>query len=419
MVRVLFISVLCVAALLSTQAQTQAQTTTRPAVRTITAFVQLDREHYSEQISEAASVLQVARDQFTDAGWLVQSVRITTQPFPEYVRGLSTADAVAFLRKLDALAVAGRFGLDIGPAMRSDRDDARMMGVLADFLATAQMTNASAHMIADGHRGPRIQWKVIDESVELIQLLKNNSPGSGANFAFAATAMVEPYSPFFPASWHDGSGRRFSIGLQSANVMTEVFTRTGYRPDQADADLRAELTAHARQVEQLAEAVKQSTNWKYVGLDPTAATFGDMASIGTAMEAFTGRPMGSSGTLTAAEIITGAVRSLPVKQVGLRGLMIPVLEDARIAARWGEGRLSLDSLLSYSSVCGTGLDTVPLPGDVTDDQLKRMLGDVATLSKKWNKALTARLLPVKGLRAGDRTAFNNPFLVDTVLQPLP
>jgi uncharacterized protein (UPF0210 family) len=396
-----------------------AQTTSRPAVRTITAFVQIDRQNYNEQLSEAASMLQVARDEFTAAGWFVQSVRITTQPFPEYVSGLSTAQAVAFLRTLDGLAVAGHYGLNIGPAMRSDRDDASMLDVLAEFLATSQTTNASVHLVRPTSGGPRIQWRVIDESVELIQALKNNSPGSGANFSFAAAAMVEPYSPFFPASWHDGPGRRFSVGLQAANVMTEVFSRTGYQPDRAEAELRDELTAHARQVEKLGQAVQRGTSWKYLGLDPTAATFGDMASIGTAMEAFTGGPLGSGGTLTAAEIITSAVRALPVRQVGLRGLMLPVLEDARIAARWGEGRLSLDSLLSYSSVCGTGLDTVPLPGDVTDAQLKRILGDVATLSKKWKKALTARLLPVKGLRAGDPTAFNNPFLVDTILQPLP
>jgi MYXO-CTERM domain-containing protein len=56
---------------------------------------------------------------------------------------------------------------------------------------------------------------------------------------------------------------------------------------------------------------------------------------------------------------------------------------------------------------------------VTDAQLVRILGDVATLATKWNKPLTARLFPIAGLEAGDPTQFNNPYLVDTVLQPLP
>ena len=99
--------------------------------------------------------------------------------------------------------------------------------------------------------------------------------------------------------------------------------------------------------------------------------------------------------------------------------MLPVLEDSRIAQRFGEGTLSIDSLLSYSSVCGTGLDTLPLPGDVSDRQLTRILGDVASLSARWSKPHTARLFPVPGKRAGEATTFQSPFLTNTVLQPLP
>ena len=96
-----------------------------------------------------------------------------------------------------------------------------------------------------------------------------------------------------------------------------------------------------------------------------------------------------------------------------------MLEDSRIALRFGEGRLSIDSLLSYSSVCGTGLDTLPLPGEVSDDQLAKIVGDVASLAAKWQKPLTARLLPVPGRTAGETTQFESPFLTNTVLQPLP
>ena len=48
---------------------------------------------------------------------------------------------------------------------------------------------------------------------------------------------------------------------------------------------------------------------------------------------------------------------------GYCGLMLPVLEDPVLAQRAGEGRYSVRDLLLYSSVCGTGLDVVPVPGD--------------------------------------------------------
>ena len=98
--------------------------------------------------------------------------------------------------------------------------------------------------------------------------------------------------------------------------------------------------------------------------------------------------------------------------------MLPILEDERLAQRWSEGNVSIDALLSYSAVCGTGLDTVPLPGDVTEQQLDLIIGDVASLAFKWHKPLSARLLPIAGKGPGESTDFDDPFLVNATIQPL-
>jgi uncharacterized protein (UPF0210 family) len=157
-----------------------------------------------------------------------------------------------------------------------------------------------------------------------------------------------------------------------------------------------------------------------MGLDATPAPIGD-SSIGAAIEKLTGAKFGSSGTLTAAAVITEAVRSIPVKRVGYSGLMLPPLEDPVLAQRWSEGTYNLDSLLAYSAVCGTGLDTVPLPGDVSQAQLERIMGDVASLAFKWHKPLTARLIPAPGKKAGEVTdfGFGVANLPSTTIRPLP
>jgi len=107
-----------------------------------------------------------------------------------------------------------------------------------------------------------------------------------------------------------------------------------------------------------------------------------------------------------------------VRRTGFSGLMLPVLEDAVLAARVAEGRVGLSLLLAYSAVCGTGLDVVPLPGAATTEQLERVLGDVAALAVRLRKPLTARLLVVAGKRAGERTEFDSPWLTNTVILPL-
>ena len=139
-------------------------------------------------------------------------------------------------------------------------------------------------------------------------------------------------------------------------------------------------------------------------------------SIGRAIENFIGAPFGSGGTMTAASVITRAVQSTPVKQVGYAGLMVPVLEDAVLAKRWEEGTYNMDSLLAYSAVCAGGLDTIPLPGDISEERLARIMGDVASLAFKWRKPLAARLLPAPGKKAGDRTAFADDRMANTIVR---
>src|ERR1700680_1428206 len=154
-----------------------------------------------------------------------------------------------------------------------------------------------------------------------------------------------------------------------------------------------------------------------MGNDLSPAPLGS-TSIGAAIEALTKLPLGASGTLTVAAEITAVLKTIPIKHAGYSGLMLPVLEDERLAQRWSEGRISLDALLGYSAVCGTGLDVVPLPGEISETQLARIIGDVATLSEKGDKPLSARLLPFSGKKAGERTDFASPYLENATIQPL-
>lgn len=385
-----------------------------PKVRTITAFIRIDRDQYKKQFAETVTMLNAAKEKFESDGWTVQTVRIVTQPFPEYLQGLSRDKSLEFLREIDGIARKDGFVLGIGPAMRSDSDDPASMVLLGEFLAGAKSTNATA--LTASTRG--IHWKVIAASAKLVKFLEENSPNSEAAFSFTAVAMMPEYSPFYPAAYHTGPGRRFAIGLESASVVARVFAASNGDVDNASANLKAQLSEVAQKVEKVALAVSKRSGWTYMGLDPTPAPLADV-SIGAAFESLLGANLGSSGTLTVARLITEAVKSVPVKQTGYSGLMLPVLEDRRISQRWSEGKLSLDGLLAYSAVCSTGLDIVPVPGNISERQLARIIGDVASLAYKWNKPLNAHLLPVKGKNAGERTDFHNPLLVNAILQPLP
>ena len=381
----------------------------KPKVRAITAFIDIDAAAYSSQIGDAVRFLTAAREAYRGAGFEVETIRIATQPFPRYTTGMTRADAVAFLLKLDELASKLGFSGSIGPAMLNDADDPAPVALLAEVLPRVKLNASLVVAAEDG-----IHWNAVRQSARLIQSLSEHSPHGQANFNFAAIAMLKPYGPFFPGAWHPGGGRTFSVGLESANVVADVLA--GERdPGRAEKALVAALAQPLSAAETIAIGVAKSSGWTYAGIDPTPAPLGEV-SIGRAMESFTGAPFGTSGTMTAAAIITRAVQAAPVKRVGYSGLMVPVLEDAVLARRWAEGAYNIDSLLAYSAVCAGGLDTVPLPGDTGEDRLARIVGDVATLAFKWNKPLAARLLPVPGKKAGDRTEFEDARMANTVLQ---
>jgi uncharacterized protein (UPF0210 family) len=358
--------------------------------------------------------LQAAKGEFGKRGYDVETVRIVTQPLAELVAGQSEGDALKFLKAFDDLSAKEGFLPNIGPAMLSDADDPRTMHLLAQVLSTLPNINASAIMAGDDG----IHWKVIRETAALVRYVADHSVHSQGNFNFTGTAMLKPLGPFYPGTYHTGAGKQFSLGFEGANVVREVFARTHGDFNGSVAELTKQLTIHAKVGESVGAKVAATTGWAFVGVDPTPAPLADV-SIGAAMETYTGGKFGSSGTMTAALVITTAVKAVPVKQIGYSGLMVPVMEDKLLAQRWAEGTYNTDDLLAYSAVCGTGLDTVPFPGDMSEGQIARILGDVASLAWKWHKPLSARLLVVKGKKAGDTTEFQDQYLFNTTLHALP
>jgi uncharacterized protein len=383
----------------------------KPKIRAITAFINLDRSQYKEQVADALKMLRRAQTILESRGYQVQTIRIATQPFPEYTKGLTTQQAVAFFKEYDALAQQEKFAAAIGPAMLNANDDAGWADLLAEILSNTKKLNAS--LVVAGEDG--VRWNAVGAAARVMKKLEETEHSQG-NFRFAAIAMVQPLTPFFPAAYHTGFGHQFAIALESANVVAAAFKDA---PDLATAKQRLtdSLAASAFDIERHAGRVDQETGWTYMGIDLSPAPSGNV-SIGAAIENLTTQPVGMSGTLTAAATITAAVKDVKVKQTGYTGLMLPVLEDTRLAQRWSEGHLSIDALLSYSAVCGTGLDTIPLPGDISAEQLSLIIGDMASLAYKWHKPLSARLLPVLGKGWGEMTEFDDPFLVNAKLQSL-
>lgn len=385
----------------------QSQHPAQPKIRTITAFVRLDRAAYRAQVEDALKMLRAAKGEFTKAGYEVETIRITSQPFPEYTSGLPADQVLEFFRQYDKLAQHEGFTPDIGPAMSKDSDDPKQAELLARILASTESINGFI-VVAD-EQG--IHWHAIQAAAKVIKSLEEQTARSEGNFRFAAGAFPPQNAPFFPVSSTGDAGHGFAIGLESANVAGEAFASAQGDLAVAGERLTAALAVQAKRVEEIARRLEKQSGWEYRGIDLTPVPLKDV-SIGAAMESALGKPLGVPGSLSVAYAITSAVRRVPVQQTGYSGLMLPVLEDSVLAQRWEAGAISRDALMSYSSVCSTGLDAVPLPGDTSQRELESIIADMASLAVKWHKPLSARLLPVTGKKGGEMTEFSSPYLAN-------
>src|SRR5215831_19223566 len=185
---------IAIASLVAPVRYAQAQQKTAPAqataanvkIRAITAFINLDRTQYQQQVADELKMLRRAQTTFDLVGYPVQRIRIATQPFPEYTQGMTTQQAVALFKQLDALAEQQRFALSIGPAMLNEADSAAQADMLAEILSNTKTLNAS--LAVAGEDG--VRWGSVGAAARLMKKVEEATEHSQGNFRFAAIAMV-------------------------------------------------------------------------------------------------------------------------------------------------------------------------------------------------------------------------------------
>ncbi len=337
----------------------------------------------------------------------VQTVRLATPPFPSYLHGQSEADIHLYVRGLqDCCQAHGIEYCSIGPVHPQIEAHQRLFAMLPELIADTQTIFASAVLAESGQPLRLSTGQAIAQAVR--DIAHSTDEGFG-NLRFAAVVNCGPHIPFFPAAYHTGVAA-FSLALEAADIVAAV-AQPGRELDDFRTALVAEFERRVLPLQQLAQRL-EGQGYVFRGIDISPAP-GPETSIAYAMERCGLGRCGEPGTLAVAAQITAALKETSLHRCGYCGLMLPVLEDVGLAERNNEGRLRLSTLLSYSAVCGTGLDTIPVAGDVSIEKLTALLGDVAALGWKLGKPLSARLLPIPGKHAGDMTNFDFAYFVNT------
>lgn len=380
-------------------------------LRSITCFIDSPLENYS--LEAAGAFAAAARKAYESAGYIVQTVRLATSPFAGWFPQAESQNGMTLARELEQAARLNGFEyLSLGPALPAEQHSFER---IPELLAVTQNVFFSGLMTCDGGG---VSLPAVRLCAAIIHRSASLSPDGFTNLRFAALANVPAGTPFFPAAYHSGGAPAFALATEAADLAVQAFEGSSSLSEGRDGFIES-VQLHARLLEEVATALERELGFRYAGIDFSPAPYPDDAiSLGAAIEALGFPPLGQHGSLAAATVLAEAIDRAQFRKAGFNGLMLPVLEDSRLAERAAEGTLSIKDLLLYSAVCGAGLDTVPLPGDSSADQLAGILLDVAVLAQRLDKPLTARLMPVPGKSAGDRTDFHFPYFANSRVLPL-
>ncbi len=368
---------------------------THMEIRSVTLFCEPD---FSRET--AARFYQSARAAFS---YPVQTARLALPPFPDWQP--ADADPAPFAAGWQA---AGADYISLGPALL--RHAADWVSRIPALLAASDALFAAIE-IADG-RG-RLSLERCQQTAGVIRQVSRLMENGFGNLYLAAIANCPPGSPFFPVAYHAGGPPRFALAIEAADLAVTAFQKADSL-DEARRNLVQAIEQAAAELTAAAAELAQQHAIPFGGIDFSLAPFPtEDKSLGGAMEALGLPHVGAPGSLFTAAFITEAIARADFPRCGFSGLMLPVLEDTILARRAAEGQLRVTDLLAYSAVCGVGLDTIPLPGDVDEAALTGILLDVAALAVRLDKPLTARLMPLPSLRAGDPARFDFPYFADS------
>ena len=377
-------------------------------IRSITFFLNPEWPLKENKFSQAGEFIQNAQAAYEDAGYEVQTTRLATIPFPLLFKGLKHKQIIQAATSLEKAAIAQSFAYTcLGPALI---DQPESYTLVPELIEATETLFCCAEM-ATQKQG--VSLPAVRACAEVIHKITPLDPNGFANLYFTALANVDPGSPFFPAAYHQGDQPQFALATEAASLAVDAFAQAESL-NEGIRNLIASIEEHGEKIKKVAKELTKKFNIPFGGIDFSLAPFPDEASsIGTAFERIGVPAVGRHGSLAAAAIIADALDRANFERIGFSGLFLPLLEDSTLAARAAEKALTVKDLLMYSAVCGTGLDTVPLPGDCSPEEITALLLDLAALALRLDKPLTARLMPIPDKKAGEMTSFDFPYFANS------
>ncbi len=397
-------------------------------VRTITSFLTLttNQNTWEEKIKKASLFGGDLANEFNKNGYEVQSIRIVTNTFGEYLDTTSLKSAIKDMQKLSDILKSPsmpdfRIRFAIGEA-KTINEIEMLPYLIKEF---GDICNVCVNVDVDDLGVPNRELTL--SCAKAVKKIGEITLRGEGNFNFTINYNCKSLIPYFPASYHNSSDENcFALGMETPDLLVEALKSLDDEPNhnkkwQNSYKVMSEaLQYHTTSLIEITNNFKHIYKTKFAGIDTSAAPSKDCSSMVDIYKLLGVPYFGASGTLEASSLLTKVFKSQKgCELIGFSGLMLAVIEDEGLAKATKNNEFDIRALLQYSSVCGIGLDTVPIQGDTTVQKIADICQDTGTLAFRLNKPLTVRLFPMPYLKAGDITSFQSDDLCNSAVLAVP
>lgn len=387
-------------------------------IRTITTFLSLkkDSKTWKSELKKAYTFCQNLSKDFKKSNYEVQSIRIVTNAFGEYLDTSSLESAKEGLSLisniLDSLNDGDlRIRFAIGEAKTYD-EIALLPELIRDY---GDLCNACVNIGLD--KDSNLNNELIKHCCVAVKRISKITPRGEGNFNFTVNFNCKEFIPYFPASYFNSSSKNsFVIGLETPDLLVNVLKGLSFKYSNekhneffalASIKMAEAMQFHVNEINKVLKSFPLK-DFDFVGLDSSAAPSKNCSSMVEVYKLLGVKHFGYAGSIEASSLLTKvfkSVKNMPL--VGFSGLMLAVIEDKGLAKDVSKQRCDIRALLANSAVCGIGLDTVPIAGDTKNSKIASLMRDTGTYAYRLNKPLTVRLFPYPGLKAGQKTKYES------------
>lgn len=265
--------------------------------------------------------------------------------------------------------------------------------------------------------------KKIKFCADVIKETSKISSNGYDNFRLGVSCNVKNNSPFFPYSFHGKDNISYSVAIENINDFYRIIRKNKNKYLNFENSVVKNLKNTLIKLDKKLKKIGKKNKINYLGMDNSLAPIPDQKknSVANLIEEMGNFKFGSNGTLFLTSILTNSIKKLinvsKIKSLGFNGVMYSVLEDEVLCKRFKQRTFDYNSLTLYSTVCGCGNDMIPVPGNISSEEILCKIIDTLKLSFKLKKPLGVRLLPIPNKESFEDTDFNTDFLINTSVFP--